>query len=117
MKITIQTMVTPYTHQDMDTVIKIAEAALKRGHEVRIFLFADAIVAANKKIKPMRIDRKIPELLEKLIEKGVRIDICGLCMEYRGLTEDSIIKGAKPSGLPELAELIYTSDRFVNLMA
>jgi tRNA 2-thiouridine synthesizing protein D len=38
-------------------------------------------------------------------------------MDYRGVTKDMIIPGSNPSGLPELATLIYSSDRFVNLMA
>ncbi|MDK2839404.1 MAG: hypothetical protein PWQ83_954, partial [Thermosipho sp. (in: thermotogales)] len=42
MKITIQVMVQPYTYQDLDTAVKIAEAALKKGHEVTIFLFCDS---------------------------------------------------------------------------
>jgi len=38
-------------------------------------------------------------------------------MDYRGITTDMIVDGANPSGLPELAELLATSDRFINLMA
>jgi tRNA 2-thiouridine synthesizing protein D len=118
MKITIQAMVQPYSQQDLDTAIKIADAALEKGHEVTIFLFSDAILAANFKVKPVRSDRNIPEILETMIaEKGLKVDICGICMDYRGITEDMIIEGSAPSGLPELAELISTSDRFISLMA
>jgi len=38
-------------------------------------------------------------------------------MDYRGVSQDAIIKGARSSGLPELAQLIVSSDRFINLMA
>jgi tRNA 2-thiouridine synthesizing protein D len=117
MKITIQVMVQPYTYQDLDTAIKIAETALKRRHEVTIFLFCDSAIATNKHMKPVRGDRNISELLKALIEKGARVEICGICMDYRGITTDMIIDGSNPSGLPELAELIYTSDRFISLMA
>ncbi len=118
MKITIQTMSPPYTCQDMDTALNIAEAALNRGHEVRLFLFSDAVLAANADVKPVRIDRNIPARMKSLIaEKGLRVDICGICMEYRGLLRDHIVEGSAPSGLPELAELVSTSDRFINLMA
>ena len=118
MKITIQVMVQPYTHQDMDTAIKIADAALDKGHETGIFLFSDAVLAINDSVKPIRIDRNIPEILRTMIaEKGLRVDICGICMDYRGITKEMIIEGAIPSGLPELAELVATSDRFISLMA
>ncbi len=118
MKITIQVMVQPYTYQDLDTAIKIADVALEKGHEVGIFLFCDAILGANGRVKPIRRDRKIPEILQTMIaEKGLKVDICGLCMDYRGITEEMIIEGSRPSGLPELAELVATSDRFISLMA
>lgn len=118
MKITIQVMVPPYSYEDLDTAIKIAEAALDKGHEVTIFLFSDSVLAVNKLVKPVKTDRNIPEKLSQLIkEKGLRVEICGICMDYRGVNTDMIIEGSNPSGLPELAELIYTSDRFINLMA
>jgi len=118
LKITIQTLVPPYTYEDLDTAIKLAEAALNRGHDVTIFLFADSILSINGSVKPIRVDRNIPEKLKTLIaEKGLKVEICGICMDYRGVTKDMIIPGSNPSGLPELATLIYSSDRFVNLMA
>ncbi len=118
MKITIQVMVQPYTNQDLDTAIKIADAALEKGHEVGIFLFSDAVLAVNAKVKPVRSDRDIPEILQTMIaEKGLKVDICGICMDYRGVTKEMIIDGSVPSGLPELAELVSTSDRFISLMA
>ncbi|WP_448377853.1 DsrE/DsrF/TusD sulfur relay family protein [Fervidobacterium sp.] len=117
MKIAIQVMVTPYTHEDLDTAIHIAEAALKKGHEVTIFLFADSVLAINKNVKPMRTDRNIPQEMKELAEKGVHIEICGICMDYRGITTDMIIEGSRPSGLPELAKLFAEYDRFISLMA
>ncbi len=118
MKITIQAMVQPYTYEDIDTAIKIAEAAVNRGHEVTLFLFADSVICVNKNIKPIRIDRNIPEKLKDMISSGkLRVDICGICMDYRGIKEDMIVDGSRPSGLPELASLLATTDRFINLMA
>ncbi len=118
MKITIQVMVPPYTYEDLDTAIKIAEAAIEKGHEVSLFLFADSVLCINKNVKPIRIDRNIPQKLKEMIAAGkLRVDICGICMDYRGVTGEMIVEGAKPSGLPELAQLIYSSDRFISLMA
>ena len=118
MKITIQVMVQPYTHQDMDTAIAIADAALAKGHEVGLFLFADAVLATNTVVKPIRKDRNVSAILASMIaDKGLKVDICGICMDYRGVTKEMIIEGSSPSGLPELAELVATSDRFISLMA
>ena len=62
MKIAIQVMTPPYSYQDMDSAIKIAEAALNKGYEVAIFLFADAVNAANSRVKPIRVDRNIQKV-------------------------------------------------------
>ncbi len=118
MKIAIQVMVQPYTYEDLDTAIKIAQVAIEKDHEVTLFLFADSVTCVNKNIKPLRIDRNIPQKLKQLIETGkFEVHICGICMDYRGITADMVIEGAKPSGLPELASLLASCDRFVNLMA
>ena len=57
------------------------------------------------------------KLLQVIEEKKLRVEICGLCMDYRGLAKEDTIPGSEPSGLPELAELVYASDRFINFMA
>jgi tRNA 2-thiouridine synthesizing protein D len=116
--ILIQVMVPPYSYQDLDTALNIAEAGLDRGHEVGLFLFADSVLSIFRQVKPIRTDRNIPERMRAMIaEKGLRVDICGLCMDYRGIRPEDAIEGAKPSGLPELANLITGCDRFINLMA
>ena len=117
MKITVQVMLHPYTNQDVDTAVRIAKEAVKKNHEAAIFLFCDSVLAINTSAKPVRGDRNIPELIKELIDMGVEVHICGICFQYRGLERDKIVKGAKLSGLPELATLIYESDRFINLMA
>lgn len=118
LKITIQVMTPPYSYEDLDTALNIAEAALDKGHDVVIFLFADSVLAASTLVKPLRMDRNIPQRMKTMIaDKGLRVDICGICMDYRGLRPENTIEGAKPSGLPELAALMASSDRFINLMA
>jgi tRNA 2-thiouridine synthesizing protein D len=118
LKIALQVMVPPYTYEDLDSALNIAEACLDRGHDAYLFLFSDSILAANAAVRPVRSDRNIPKRIETLIaEKGLHVDICGICMDYRGVTRDQVVPGSEPSGLPELADLIYTSDRFINFMA
>jgi tRNA 2-thiouridine synthesizing protein D len=111
-------MAQPYTYEDIDSAIKIADAALDKGHDVSIFLFCDSVLAINSLVKPIRVDRDIPRILETMIEeKKLNVEICGICMDYRGVSKENIIKGSRISGLPELAELVYNSDRFINFMA
>jgi len=117
MKMVFQAMTTPYTHQDVDTVMNLAEAAADKGHEVAIFLFSDSVLAANTLVKPVKYDRNIPERMKALVARGIELHICGLCYQYRGLDAEKKVPGSEMSGLPELAALVAGSDRFVSLSA
>ena len=114
MHIVLQVINPPYSYEDMDTAIKIADAALMKGHKVSIFLFADSVLSVNTKVRPIRMDRNIPNLLKDLADRGAEIHICGLCFEYRGLDIEAATPGSALSGVPELATLLATADRYVN---
>ncbi|WP_018963655.1 DsrE/DsrF/TusD sulfur relay family protein [Coprothermobacter platensis] len=114
MHIVLQVINPPYSYEDMDSAIKIADAALKKGHKVSIFLFADSVLSVNSKVKPIRADRNIPNLLKDLASRGAEVHICGLCFEYRGLDRDAAVEGSQLSGVPEMATLLTTADRYVN---
>jgi len=51
MHIVLQVINPPYSYEDMDSAIKIADAALKKGHKVSIFLFADSVLSVNTKVR------------------------------------------------------------------
>ncbi|NPV88018.1 sulfur reduction protein DsrE [Coprothermobacteraceae bacterium] len=114
MHLALQVINPPYSYQDMDTAIKLAQAAVEKGHKVSIFLFADSVLAVNTKVKPIKMDRNIADMLRGLAEKGVDIHICGLCFEYRGLNIEDAVPGSMLSGVPELASLLAHCDRFVS---
>jgi len=116
MHIAIQVNVPPYTYEDLDTAIHLAEAALKRGHKVSNSTRADSVLSVNSKVKPLRVDRNIPLKMKELCEKGVEVHICGLCAEYRGINSENTVEGPKFSGVPEMASLIFNADRYMNLM-
>ena len=89
MHIVLQVINPPYSYEDMDSAIKIADAALKKGHKVSIFLFADSVLSVNTKVRPIRIDRNIPNLLKDLADRGAEIHIGergGINVEYIGST-------------------------------
>jgi sulfur relay (sulfurtransferase) complex TusBCD TusD component (DsrE family) len=48
MKLGILLTQSPYQHQHWDTACRIADAALSKRHEVRLFLYVDGIYNPNK---------------------------------------------------------------------
>ena len=106
----------PYTSQNTDTVIEIAKAAVKKGHEVMgIYLFMDGVLNTNKDIDSLSDEeRNIARLLEELTAMGIKIFSCPVCCSYRGIKDEKLlIEGATFDGLGGLSELVLDSDRFL----
>lgn len=115
-KIAFLLMSSPYSFQNSDTVIKLAEAAIRKGHEVTgIYLYTDGVYNVVKDIEPSDDrDRNIPSLFKQLIEKGVPVVACPICAEYRGtMGQEKIIEGSKFDGLGALSEYVEDSDRIL----
>ncbi|WEU40076.1 MAG: DsrE family protein [Candidatus Odinarchaeum yellowstonii] len=108
-------MTSPYTVQNSDTVLKLAEAFLSEGHTLTgVYLYVDGVYNANKKIDPKTPDERIiPQLFQKLAEKGVPVKVCPVCSNYRGVLEEDLIKGAVFDGLGGLAEIFEECDKII----
>jgi len=61
---------TPYNSENSHSVIKIAEAALKKGHPVRLIASGDGVFSVVKGQVPQSL-----KALEDLVEKGMKVDI------------------------------------------
>ena len=106
----------PYTSQNTDTVIEVAKAAVKKGHEVMgIYLFMDGVLNTNKDIDSLSDEeRNIARLLEELTAMGIKIFSCPVCCSYRGIKDEKLlIEGATFDGLGGLSELVLDSDKFL----
>ncbi len=114
MKLGIMLVRPPYTYQDMDTAYRLAKAALRKKHEVMIFLYVDSVMAANKDINSGS-ERNLSKRLDELARAGVGVKICGVCIQFRGIKRDQLIERGELEGLPGLAEMIDECDRFVSL--
>lgn len=115
-KIAFLLMTSPYTFQNSDTVIKLAKAAVKAGHEVTgIYLYTDGVYNAVNTIKPSdERDRNIADLFKELTDEGITVASCPICAEYRGThDENMLIEGAGFDGLGALSEFVEDSDRIL----
>ncbi|HUT81196.1 MAG TPA: DsrE family protein [Candidatus Bathyarchaeia archaeon] len=115
-KLAFLLMTSPYSFQNSDTVIKLANAALKAGHEVTgIYLYTDGVYNNVNTIKPSDDrDRNIAELFKELAAKGVKVVACPICAEYRGTqNNDLLLEGTNFDGLGALSEFVEDSDRIL----
>jgi len=103
---------TPYSSESTDTAIKIAETALKTGHQVSIFAYGEGVHGFTVGQKPKGIPNA-EQNISRLIEQGLDVQLCGTCLNYRGIADSLLLEGAKRSGLSNLCKLISKSDVFI----
>ncbi|MDG7011811.1 MAG: DsrE family protein [Nitrososphaerota archaeon] len=104
---------TPYSSENTSTAIKLAGAALRKGHSVTVFAYGDSVHNFTKGQKATGITNAESEF-RSLIGEGLKVHLCGTCLAFRGIGNESIMEGAEPSSMRNLCELIDDADRFVS---
>lgn len=105
---------TPYSFENTFTAFRLAETALDQGHRVTLFASGDGIHNFNTNQNPKGILNP-EEKFSALIAKGLRVDLCGTCLQFRGVKGEQCLEGASPSSLKNLYGLMDESDVFINL--
>lgn len=104
----------PYTCQNLDTAYHVAQAALDAAHEVRLFLYEDAVVGASAHIKSGS-ERNMGQRVADLAARGAEVTVCSTCCRFRGLGKEDLVAGAQIGGMGALARMIDECDRVVTL--
>jgi sulfur relay (sulfurtransferase) complex TusBCD TusD component (DsrE family) len=97
-------------HQNSFTVYQLANAFLRADHAVDLFLMDDGVYHAGVN----ESKRKLFNKLNELIEKKVRISLCAMSAESRGLDRDKLLPGIGYSSQTELSEIVKKCDRFLS---
>lgn len=103
----------PYAFEHLHTVVNLTEAALAAGHEVGIFLAEDAVVAMNAECRTGE-SVNLTEALSSLHERGVEIQGCGACCQFRGQRRSDLAPGMKMAGIATLAKMVTDADRVLS---
>ena len=106
----------PYQTQASETVVRLANAALNKGHEVRIFCYMDAVNALLENQKKIEGIFNIEEGFKEILNKGAIVRLCNLCLLVRGTMKNCLKKecgDVKRAGTPDLAKIIEETDRLV----
>ncbi|MCL4459793.1 MAG: DsrE family protein [Chloroflexi bacterium] len=112
--LTIFLSTTPYTFENTYTATRLAEAALDKGYKVNLFASADGVHNFVVDQRP----KGLPDAqqgFDRLISKGLKVDLCGTCLHFRGIKQGQLLADADPSSLKNLCNLIETSDVLLSL--
>lgn len=84
-----------------ETAFTFSKNQLDRQHPVTIFLSDRAVHIASK--ANAAVFKEHQALLNKLMEEGASILICGVCLKHYGVAEKDLLPGIKVSN-PELMD-------------
>ena len=99
----------PYQSESAETTINLAQAAIQKGIDVKIFCYMAAVNCVQTGQKKVPGVTNIEEQFADLITKGVDVRLCTLCMLVRGVK--AFVDGAKRGGTPDIADMVDESDR------
>jgi sulfur relay (sulfurtransferase) complex TusBCD TusD component (DsrE family) len=89
------------SHSSVDTVVKLAEAAVRQGIEVYVYLIDEGV----KSLKDARFSR--------LIDGGMRMSVCAYGCQQHGVSIQEVDSRVSLSGLVVLSGIIDGCDRFL----
>ncbi|MBA5866823.1 MAG: hypothetical protein GDA67_09050 [Nitrospira sp. CR1.3] len=92
---------TPPSHPSVETVARLAQAAVTRGVEVYLYLIDEGV-------RNVRDDRYIG-----LLDVGVKMSVCAYGCQQHGVPTNNVDRRASLSGLVVLSGIIDGCDRFL----
>jgi len=92
---------TPPSHPSVETVVQLAQAALRRGVEVYLYLIDEGVKTA--------VDQRYLDL----IDAGVKMSVCAYGCLRHGVLTTTVDSRVSLSGLVVLSGIIDGCDRFL----
>jgi len=105
----------PYGTEKAYNALRLAMTLKKQAPElkIKIFLLADAVGCGLPGQKTPSGYYNVEIMLKSVINKGVEVKACGMCMEARGLKNLELIEGVQASNMIEFSEWVKNSDKIV----
>ena len=105
----------PYKFEAIDSMLKLGEAMIKKGHSIKgIFFFGTGVYAIKKDISCGNSIRNVPEKLEKFAqENNIPIAGCSTWVSITGLNKEHFIDRATEEGLGDFSNWSIESDKLI----
>lgn len=104
----------PFGFENTLTTLRLADAALAKGHSVNLFASADAVYAFERDQRATGLPDPVKGFGE-LIARGLHVELCGSCLTLRGIGKEAVLDGSDPSTMKRLFGLMQASDVFITL--
>jgi len=101
--------------KSLDFTLKLAKAAVDKGHHVNLWLSSNATIIGKAHQKHLKDYSHAEKYVRELLEKGVEICECEACALARGIQKTEAIEGVQWSAMHWYLAKIYNSDRVVHI--
>jgi tRNA 2-thiouridine synthesizing protein D len=98
-----------------DFTLKLAEAAVDKGHKVNIWMSGNATGSVKANQKHLKDYPTGEQHIKRLLEKGVEICTCEACTVARGVQKTDAIEGVQWSAMHWYLAKIHGSDRVLQI--
>lgn len=98
-----------------DFALKIAGAAVEKGHKVAIWLSGNATASVKANQKHLKDYSTGEKYLKVLLEKGVEVCTCEACTVARGINKPDAIQGVQWNSMHWYLAKIHSSDRVLQI--
>ncbi len=105
------------TMMNMDTnvAVKLAAAALDKGHAVKIFGYGEGVTLIKEGQDPKRFPN-VGAAISQLVARGAEVTVCSTCTTARGIKRGEEIEGTVIGSITnDLSRFVSESDRMVTL--
>lgn len=101
--------------KSLDFSLKLAKAAVEKGHKVNLWLSSNATIISKANQKHLKDYSHAEKYVKELLEKGVEICVCEACALARGIHKPESIAGVKWDAMHWYLAKIYHSDKVVHI--
>lgn len=101
--------------RSMDFALKLAKAAVDKGHKVNIWLTSNGVMMAKANQKHLKDYSHAEKYVRELLDKGVEICVCEACALARGIKKTDSIEGIQWDAMHWYLAKIYNSDRVLHM--
>ena len=113
--LTIQVRSGTMMNMDPNVALKLAKAAIDKGHKVKIFCYGEGVTLIKAGQNPKRFPNA-GDLIEELVSSGVEIVACETCCYARGIQRGEEIKGTKIGSITnDFSLFVSESDRLITI--
>jgi uncharacterized protein involved in oxidation of intracellular sulfur len=82
--------------------------------KVNVFLLGDSVNAAKKGQKTPEGYYNLEKMLHDILKQGAKVDVCGTCINSRGLSKEDLIEGIEVGSMVKLAHWVEESSKVLS---